>query len=86
MRTTRKSYPSDGSDAEWELLLPYLVLIREDAPQGAYSLRELLNTVAYVVTTGCQWRLLPPDFPPWTAVYNHTTPPALVRRFRANHA
>src|SRR6516225_10801190 len=69
MNTTRKSYPSDVSDAEWEFLLPYLSLMREDAPQREHPLRELFNAVRYVVKTGCQWRFLPHDFPPWTAVY-----------------
>ena len=68
MNTTRKSYPSDVSDAEWEFLLPYVTLMREDAPQREHSLRELFNAVRYVVKTSCQWRFLPPDFPPWTAV------------------
>jgi transposase len=69
MKSTRKSYPSDVTDAEWEFLVPYLTLMREDAPQREYSLRELFNAVRYVVKTGCQWRFLPHDFPPWTAVY-----------------
>jgi transposase len=69
MNTTRKSYPSDVTDAEWEFLLPYLTLMREDAPQREYPLRELFNAIRYVVKTGCQWRFLPHDFPPWTAVY-----------------
>jgi transposase len=69
MNTTRKSYPSDVSDAEWEFLLPYLTLMREDAPQREYTLRDLFNAVRYVVKTGCQWRFLPHDLPPWTAVY-----------------
>jgi transposase len=69
MNTTRMSYPSDVSDAEWEFLVPYLTLMREDAPQREYSLRDLFNAVRYVVKAGCQWRFLPHDLPPWTAVY-----------------
>ena len=69
MNTTRKSYPSDVLDAEWEFLLPYVALMREDAPQRVYALRDMFNAVRYVVRTGCQWRFLPHDFPPWTAVY-----------------
>jgi transposase len=69
MNTTRKSYPSDVTDAEWEFLLPYLSLMREDAPQREYPLRDLFNALRYVVRTGCQWRFLPHDVPPWTAVY-----------------
>src|SRR5215472_4066462 len=43
--------------------------MREDAPQREYGLRDLFNAIRYVVKTGCQWRFLPPDLPPWTAVY-----------------
>jgi transposase len=69
MNTTRKSYPSDVLDAEWEFPLPYLSLMREDAPQREYPLRVLFNAIRYVVRTGCQWRYLPHGLPPWTAVY-----------------
>src|SRR6516225_9195372 len=69
MIETRKSYPSGVADAEWGFVLPYLTLMREDAPQREYPLRDVFNAVRYVVRTGCQWRFLPHDFPPWTAVY-----------------
>src|SRR6476659_10338832 len=69
MSKARKSYPSDVSDAEWEFLIPYLTLMREDAPQRDYSLRQVFNAVRYVVKTGCQWDFLPHDFPPASAVY-----------------
>jgi len=48
MSLTRKSYPSDASDAEWEFLLPYLTLMRQDAPQRDYSLRDVFDAVRYV--------------------------------------
>jgi transposase len=69
MEKARKSYPSDASDAEWEFLAPYLTLMREDAPQRGYALRDVFDALRYVVRTGCQWDFLPHDFPPWTAVY-----------------
>jgi transposase len=69
MNTTRKSYPSDVSDAEWEFLLPYLTLMRSDAPQRGHDLKEVFNALRYVVKTGCQWRMLPHDLPDWTVVY-----------------
>ena len=70
MNTTRKSnYPSDVTDEQWQFLLPYLILMKEDAPQREYSLRDLFNALRYLVRTGVQWRYLPNDFPPWTAVY-----------------
>src|SRR5262245_24264224 len=69
MGTKHKPYPSDVSDAEWEFLVPYLTLMREDAPQREYTLRDVFDAVRYVVKTGCQWDFLPHDFPPSTAVY-----------------
>jgi transposase len=69
MSTTRKPYPSDVSDAEWQFLVPYLALMREDAPQRDYPLRDVFDAVRYVVKTGCQWDMLPHDFPPASAVY-----------------
>jgi transposase len=69
METPRKAYSTDVSDAEWTFLLPYLSLMREDAPQREHPLRELFNALRYLVKTGCGWRLLPHDLPPWTAVY-----------------
>jgi transposase len=50
-------------------LVPYLTLMRLDAPQRVYWLRDLFDAMRYVVKTGCQWRYLPHDFPPWEAVY-----------------
>ena len=69
MDKTRKSYPSDVSDAEWAFLLSYLTLMTEDAPQRVHALRDVFDAMRYVVKTGCTWRFLPHDFPPWEAVY-----------------
>lgn len=69
MSQQRRAYPSDVTDEEWAFCAPYLILMREEAPQREYPLRELFNAVRYVVRTGCQWRYLPHDFPPWSAVY-----------------
>lgn len=72
MSTPRKAYSTDVTDAEWTFLLPYLCLMREDAPQREHPLRELFNALRYLVKAGCGWRLLPHDFPPWTAVYQQS--------------
>ena len=69
METTRRAYPSDVTDEEWRFLLPYLLLVREDAGQRQYPLRELFNALRYVVRTGCTWRYLPHDLPPWATCY-----------------
>lgn len=65
---SRKVYPTDVRDEEWEFVAPYLTLMREDAPQRHYALRDLFDAVRWMVKAGCPWRLLPGDFPPWSAV------------------
>ncbi|MBO1358924.1 IS5 family transposase [Acetobacter sacchari] len=69
MTTARKPYPSDVSDDEWLLVMPYLTLMTETAPQREHSLRELFNALRYVIRYGIAWRAMPNDFPPWAAVY-----------------
>jgi transposase len=66
---TRKAYPSDVTDDEWAFVAPYLTLLREDAPRREYPMRDVLDALRWLVKTGCQWRYLPGDFPPWAAVY-----------------
>lgn len=66
----RKAYPDDLTDTEWELIEP--ILSDSKVKQGRapkYPRREILNAIFYVLRTGCQWRHLPHDFPPWGSVY-----------------
>jgi transposase len=69
MNQHRDPYPSDLRDAEWEFVAPYLTLMREDAPQRRHSLRAVFNALRYVVRTGCPWRYLPHEFPPYFTVF-----------------
>jgi transposase len=69
---TRKLYPSDVSDEEWEFVAPYLALVREEAPQRDLDLREVLNGLRWVLRTGSPWRYMPHDLPPWEVVYQQT--------------
>ena len=68
----RKAYPSDVSDEEWALVAPYLTLMKEDAPQRDYPLREVFNGLRWIVRTGAQWRWIPHDLPPWNVVYQQS--------------
>lgn len=61
MEIVRKPYPSDVSDEEWSLIVPYLTLQR-----------EVFNGLRYIVKTGAPWRWMPNDLPPWAAVYQQT--------------
>jgi transposase len=68
----RKPYPTDVSDEEWSLVVPYLTLMTETAPQREHSLRELFNALRYVIRYGIAWRAMPNDLPPWSAVYQQS--------------
>ena len=72
MLPARKPYPSDVSDDEWSLAVPYLTLMREDADQREHPLRELFNGLRYVIRYGIAWRAMPNDLPPWHAIYQQT--------------
>jgi len=65
-------YPSDVSDDEWAFIAPYLALVAETAPQRKHDLRRTFDALRYVIRSGCPWRYLPGDFPPWAAVYQQT--------------
>jgi len=60
---TRKPYKTDVTDEQWELLRPQLVLPEGGRPKTT-DLREVINGIFYRLKTGCQWELLPHDFPP----------------------
>src|SRR5258708_37300820 len=68
----QKRYPSDVTDDEWELLVTYLTLMTEDAPQRLHSLREVFNGLRWIIKTGAPWRYRPSDLPPWHVVYQQS--------------
>ncbi|MDX1421393.1 MAG: IS5 family transposase [Rubricoccaceae bacterium] len=65
-------YPSDVSDDEWAFVAPYLALVPEGSGQRKHDLRRVSDALRYVIRSGCPWRYLPHDFPPWAAVYQQT--------------
>jgi putative transposase len=64
-------YPTDLSDAEWSLLEPHLPVPKPRGRPRVHSPREILNAVFYVLKSGCQWRMLPREFPPWKTVFHY---------------
>ena len=73
---TRTSYPSDLTDAQWSIIA---LLIPPAWPGGRYrsvDMREVINGILYLNRTGCSWRQLPHDLPPWGTVHYY------YRRFR----
>ena len=74
-KTTRKQYrrnglryASDVTDAEWKLIERLLPKPRRVGRPRELDLRSVLNAMLYILATGCQWRALPKDFPPFTSV------------------
>jgi putative transposase len=66
-----KAYPSDLTDAEWEILEPLIPAISEEAVNVKYTRREIVNGILYVLRSGCPWRLMPHDLPAWGTVYDY---------------
>lgn len=71
-KKVRTGYSSDVSDEEWAFCQPYLTLMKEEAPQREYGLREVFNALRWFVRAGCPWRMLPNDVAPWWAVQQQT--------------
>lgn len=67
----RKPYPSDLSDAEWEILKPLLPQPKGFGHPVEVDFREILNGIFYVQRTGCQWEMMPHDLPPYSTVYGY---------------
>lgn len=64
----RRAYPSDVTDAQWERLIPLLARNGTWGRPRTVDLRAIVNAMFYLVRTGCQWRMLPHDFPHPSAV------------------
>jgi putative transposase len=67
----RKAYQTDLSDAEWSCLEPHLPAPEATGRPRLHSPRKILDAILYVLKSGCAWRLLPNDFPPWKTVYHY---------------
>ena len=64
-------YPSDLTDEEWALVEPHLPPPRQRSRHKSPERRDVLDAILYVLTTGCQWRALPKDFPPRSTVHDY---------------
>jgi putative transposase len=65
----RPAYPTDLTDKEWELIQPYVPAAKPGGRREEYLKREILNGIFYLLRSGCSWRMLPHDLPPWRTVY-----------------
>jgi putative transposase len=67
----RRAYQSDLSDAEWSCLAGHLPAQGANGRPRLHGPREITDAIFYVLKSGCAWRLLPHDFPPWKTVYHY---------------
>jgi transposase len=72
-RNRRVRYPSDLTDLQWELVQPLLPAPKTGGRPEKHPRRTIVDAILYVVRTGCSWRQLPADFPPWETVYWYFT-------------
>ena len=64
-------YPSDVSDEEWVHVEPLIAPGKRGGGKRRVDLREVVNGVMYILSTGCQWRALPKDLPPRSTVHDY---------------
>ncbi len=64
-------YPSDLSDSEWAILEPSLASTEKRGRPPKRTLRQVADAVFYLLRSGCSWRMLPREYPPWRSVYYH---------------
>ena len=64
-------YPSDLTDAEWAYIEPLIPPAKRGGGKRTVDMREVVNGVMYVLSTGCQWRAIPKDLPPRSTVHDY---------------
>ena len=64
-------YPSDLTDAEWDLVKPFIRPAKRGGRPRSVDIREVLNAIFYVLSTGCQWNAIPTDLPPRSTVWDY---------------
>ena len=64
-------YPSDLTDEEWGHIEPLIPPAKPGGGKRCFDIREVVNAVMYVLSTGCQWRSLPKDLPPGRMVHDY---------------
>ncbi len=67
----RKSYPSDISREQFDKIRPLLEGARRQTKPRSVDLYEVFCGLLYLLKTGCQWRMIPHEFPPWASIYSY---------------
>jgi putative transposase len=67
----RRAYQTALSDAEWSYIEPHIPTPKAPGRPRVHPLREILDAIFYILRSGCAWRLLPHDFPPWKTIHHY---------------
>ncbi len=70
-RSQRPVYPSDLTDAEWAWIKEFIPAETGGGRHRDTDMRRVVNAILYLLRSGCSWRMLPKDFPPYTTVYEY---------------
>lgn len=76
----RRAYPTDLTDKQWDIIRPMVPKAKSGGRPRTTDIREVVNGILYLNRSGCAWRLLPNEFPPWSTVHYY------YRRFRIDGA
>ena len=68
---SRLRYPSDLTDEEWRLIEPVIPPAKRGGNKRTVTMREVVNGLMYILSTGCQWRAIPKDLPPRSTFYDY---------------
>lgn len=68
---SEKVYPSDMSDAQWNLISPLIPSAKPGGRPRKVAMRQIINGILYLVRGGCSWRMLPKEYGPWQTVYGY---------------
>jgi putative transposase len=68
---TNQSYLTDLTDRQWKCISPLIPQAKPGGRPRSLDLREVINAILYIVVSGCQWRMLPKDYPKWQSVYSY---------------
>lgn len=67
----RESYPSDLTDEQWQIIEPLIPPAGSGGRSREHEIRNVVDGLFYVLRSGCSWRMMPHDFPPWQTVYTY---------------
>jgi putative transposase len=64
-------YPTDLTDRQWDCIKDLIPAAKSGGRPRSLDMRQVINAILYIVVTGCQWRMLPKDYPKWQSVYHY---------------